>query len=277
MRIYRHTDDVPSVAARAVVCGSFDGLHLGHRALLRRAVESFSQTAVVVDERSVALPRLASRRRVVTACNEAGAEEVLLLNGARQLDDVLHRLEPRAVVAGAGEAIPDALRGTPGFVEVEPVLLDGQVVCSSLLRKSVEAGDLDTAGAMLSHPYSVDGRVVHGFHRGASIGVPTANLRVRDLQLPPDGVYAVSVNRGLPSGLPGWGVANLGRNPTFGNEERSLETNIFDFDGDLYGAYLEVGFVRRLRGEKKFQGLDELVAQIHRDIEVAREIRRDYE
>jgi riboflavin kinase/FMN adenylyltransferase len=144
-------------------------------------------------------------------------------------------------------------------------------MASQALKEAVEAGDLATARDLCGAPYAVEGEVVHGFHRGASIGVPTANLRVRGMVLPPDGVYAVCVS-GECSGV---GVANLGRNPTFGNDERSLETHIFDFEGDLYGKRISVGFVRRLRGERKFDGVDELVAQIRRDIDAARAVHAE--
>jgi riboflavin kinase/FMN adenylyltransferase len=150
-------------------------------------------------------------------------------------------------------------------------LADGRPVTSARLREAVAAGDVRAAAAMIGEPYVVDGRVVHGYHRGATIGVPTANLRVQTLQLPPDGVYAVTARTGEFAGV---GVANLGTNPTFGNEARSLETNLFDFQGDLYGARLEVGFVERLRGEIEFDGVDSLVAQIRRDIDDARAIHQ---
>lgn len=172
------------------------------------------------------------------------------------------------VLTYAGETTLVDLTGVAGLDPLPAVEVDGVAVSSHALRQAVVAGDLRKASAMLSRPYSVAGRVVHGFHRGASIGVPTANLRVRGIVLPPDGVYAVEVD----GGDLGVGVANLGRNPTFGNHERSLETNIFDLDADLYGRRIEIGFVARLRGEQKFDRVEDLAAQIRRDIAAARRI-----
>jgi riboflavin kinase/FMN adenylyltransferase len=180
---------------------------------------------------------------------------------------LIRSLGVRSVVAGAGESVPTSLRSDGSLEEIPPVAVGGEPVSAARLRAAVVAGDLGAATMMLSAPYAVEGRVVHGFHRGATIGVPTANLRVRGWQLPPDGVYAVTATTG---GFVGSGVANLGTNPTFGGGVRSLETNIFDFDGDLYGARLEVGFAARLRGERKFANVDELVSQIRRDITAAR-------
>jgi riboflavin kinase/FMN adenylyltransferase len=114
---------------------------------------------------------------------------------------------------------------------------------------------------------TIGGRVVHGFHRGAPLGIPTANLRVRGVHLPPDGVYAVRARcRGE------WcdGVANIGFNPTFGNRVRSVETHVLDFSGDLYGTWLEIGFIARLRGEQRFPDVQALLAQIRVDIAAAR-------
>jgi riboflavin kinase/FMN adenylyltransferase len=113
---------------------------------------------------------------------------------------------------------------------------------------------------------------VHGHHRGRGLGFPTANLRVANMVLPPDGVYAVWTQR--RSGSRG-GVANLGRNPTFGNTARSLEVHLFDLDEDLYGQRVEVGFVRRLRGETRFASVDALAAQIAQDAAAARRALRD--
>ena len=108
---------------------------------------------------------------------------------------------------------------------------------------------------------------MHGFHRGGPLGIPTANLRVKGIQLPPDGVYAVRAHVG---GASLNGVANIGFNPTFGNRVRSVETHLLDFDGDLYGQRLEIAFVARLRGEQKFPDVQALLAQIRSDIAAAR-------
>ncbi len=273
MRVYRHLGDVPEGSGQLVAYGAFDGLHIGHQRLIAQTGEAGGAWVVLAP---CAAPRLSSRRRVLEALRDApitgvvfGGEGVLtqlcLRLGAHRLfvDSDCSISEP----AGAGLDL--------SYVSGE---VGGELVTVNRLRGAVAAGALDLAATLLGCPYAVDGRVVHGFHRGASIGVPTANLRVGDLELPPEGVYAVRVRATVAGGVfDGFGVSNLGRNPTFGNHERSLETHIFDLDADLYGKRLDVAFLQRLRDEQKFEGVEALVAQIHRDIEAAREVQRAYE
>ncbi len=275
MRVVRHLGDLPPPAAQRVIAYStFDGMHLGHQHLLAVLGDLPSPAAdrwAVVDETDTALPRLSSRRRLWSALRAAGAAgAVHLRRTAGDVEALLPALGAETVLIAAAEetALAAAWRRLAG---VEEVKYPGQMVSCARLRVAIRQADLAAARAMLGRDYAVEGRVVHGFHRGASIGVPTANLRVRDLQLPPDGVYAVRT-----SSVAGelFGVANLGRNPTFGNDERSLETHLFDFSGDLYGRRLEVAFVERVRDERKFDGVDALVAQIRRDIEAARAVER---
>ena len=121
---------------------------------------------------------------------------------------------------------------------------------SSAIRSLLSAGDLDGATALLSRPYTVSGRVQQGFRRGRTIGFPTANLRPRADLLLPNGVYAVRIEMGQQTRLAG--VANVGVNPTFGHNARTVEAHIFDFSADIYGQRLRVGFVARLRGERNF-------------------------
>lgn len=152
---------------------------------------------------------------------------------------------------------------------VGPIRIDGHDVSSSAVRRAVAAGDVSLAAALLGRPHRLGGRVVHGRQRGASIGFPTANVRVRAGMSPPDGVYAVRVQH-----REAWynGVVNIGTNPTFGDAPRTLEAHLFDFDGDVYGEWLSVSFIARLRGEIMFPSVETLVAQIACDAEQARTI-----
>jgi len=275
VRIYRHIGEVPAAVGRVCACSNFEGLHLGHGQLLAELERRAGGAGwVVFDTRATpaAIGRLSSRRKCFEAFRDAGVEAVVVAPSG-DLRRALAAVGSDTVLAYAGETTAVDLAGVAGLEPLPAVEVDGVTVSSQALRQAVTAGDLPMASAMSSRPYSVAGRVVHGFHRGASIGVPTANLRVRGMVLPPDGVYAVEVD----GGDLGVGVANLGRNPTFGNHERSLETNIFDLDADLYGRRIEVGFVARLRGEKKFASIDELAAQIRRDIAAARRIHSGHE
>lgn len=159
-----------------------------------------------------------------------------------------------------------------GVYGVSAVQVSGEVVSSTLIREAVRAGDLSRARRFLGRDYSVFGKVVAGNQLGRQIGFPTANVAVENEELPPNGVYVVSVQI-TGSKLPSIkGVANLGLRPTVnaGAAERVLEVHLLDFDGDLYGNEMEVAFIEMLRPEQKFAGLEELKAQIAKDVLMAR-------
>jgi riboflavin kinase/FMN adenylyltransferase len=147
----------------------------------------------------------------------------------------------------------------------------GDAVSSTRLRRALgEDGNVEDAAAMMARVHETTGLVVQGDQRGREIGFPTANLEVVPLQLPKDGVYAVVARVLDETGAPLLhGVANLGNRPTF-EAGRSLEVHLFGFDGDLYGKRMRIGFVARLRGESKFDGLEGLRRQIDRDCDEAK-------
>jgi riboflavin kinase / FMN adenylyltransferase len=164
-----------------------------------------------------------------------------------------------------------------GVEVVGPVRVDRQEVSSSLVRRAVAAGNMPLATALLGHPHTLDGRVVVGKRRGAALGFPTANVHTGTVLHPPDGVYAVRVaiddcraQRDAVTTVALDGVANIGRNPTFGENARTLEAYLFDFAGDLYRRRVRVAFIERLREEVAFAGVDALVEQIRRDVDDAR-------
>jgi riboflavin kinase/FMN adenylyltransferase len=163
------------------------------------------------------------------------------------------------------------LAPTYGFAAeiVGPIKTDGQEVSSTTVRTLLSAGDMPAVTRFLGRRYTVSGRVIRGFQRGRTIGFPTANLPPRADLLLPNGVYAVRVDIDKQE-VPG--VANIGLNPTFGVNKRTLEVHLFNFSGDLYGRRLSVGFVERLRGEQKFPSVEELVKQIQKDADRARAI-----
>ena len=253
---------------RIVAVGRFDGVHRGHQRLLERqrelADQGRAEAIVALSESSGAA--LTSVRQRLARFEESGIDGVVLLGrrDPKGIGEIVERLEARVLVAAVAE--PDAGCAVD---QVEPLVVDGVTLTSAVVREAVTRGELERAARALGRLHAVEGRVVHGFHRGASLGIPTANLRVTEFALPPDGVYAV---RARVRGRAIDGVANIGRNPTFGNRQRSVETHLFDVTEDLYGARLEVGFVGHLRGERKFPGVEALVAQIRADIAAAREL-----
>jgi riboflavin kinase/FMN adenylyltransferase len=154
-------------------------------------------------------------------------------------------------------------------VDTPSVLVNGRRVSSTWVRKTLATGDLAGAARLLGRPYSVCGRVVHGAKRGRMLGFPTANILMRRKNTPVQGVFAVTMSGIGERPLPG--VANVGIRPTVaGGRTVLLETYLLDFSGDLYGKQVEIVFHRKLRNEKRFDGLIELRAQIERDVETAR-------
>ncbi|ADU51137.1 FMN adenylyltransferase; riboflavin kinase [Thermaerobacter marianensis DSM 12885] len=286
-----------------VAVGTFDGVHRGHQALLRGAVAAaHAQQAVAValtfdphplavlapDRVPLLLGTLEDRLALFAA---AGIDRALVMRFDRHLAQtsaedfargvLAERLQARAVFVGYNFRFGRGGAGTPEDLErwgsrwgfwthvVPPVRVGNQVVSSSRVRALLEAGQVEAAAEALGRLYSVAGRVVRGEGRGAGLGFPTANLELAaNLVLPAPGVYAVWVRHG-DALRPG--VANLGRRPTFGGGELRLEVHLLDGAADLYGQVLRVGFARRLREERRFAGPEELVSQIRRDVEAARD------
>jgi riboflavin kinase/FMN adenylyltransferase len=269
MRVIRHVAEAQrAVRPRVVAAGEFDGVHRGHQLLLARVVECaravHGESVALVARRGAGAPRVLDRRAQLELLRATGLD-VLVFAPAAQLAAAVGRVGAMVCVS----ARPGA--GVPPGVRLEPVTrlaADGVPISAAAIRAALARGDLTAARAMLGRDPSVGGRVVHGFHRGAPLGIPTANLRLRDIQLPPDGVYAV---RARVAGTVLRGVANVGFNPTFGNQIRTVETHLLDFSGDLYRQRLEVAFAVRLRDERKFPDVPALVAQIHADIAAGRQ------
>ncbi len=306
MRVVRHLRPGERPFRSPVVAlGNFDGLHLGHRAIVRHTVEearalggdavvfTFWPHPVAVLAPHRAPPMLTSLGRRLALLRELGVAGVVVQRFTRAFAALTpEEFVRRLLVEGLGAAVAVVgynmtfgrdragtsdrlveLGGEHGFVVdvVRSVSLRGDQVSSSAVRRLIAAGDLETARRLLGRPHTLFGRVRPGDRRGAAIGFPTANLRPRGGMLPPEGVYAVRVGIDAePPRRPA--IANLGSNPTFGPVPRRLETHIFDFRGELYGRRIAVAFEKRLRGEQRFPSGEALAAQIHADAELARRI-----
>jgi riboflavin kinase/FMN adenylyltransferase len=286
MIVVRNIASLRATRDRWVVSlGRFDGVHLGHQAVIARLAElarSEAASPLVVnflDGHPAALGSLRQRMDQLAAldvaalCIQRRPGHTRMDVQLQEIVAALHRdLDGLTFVTGASDApaLVSAAQAHRAHVEAVPVVaVDGDPVSSDAIRARIAVGDLAQAERMLGRAYTVAGRVVHGLHRGRTLGFPTANLRVRGLQLPPDGVYAVRFRAGTRVHD---GVANLGLNPTFADVERSLETHLFDFDGDLYGRHAEVTFVAHLRGERKFSGIEALVEQVGIDCAEAKRL-----
>lgn len=271
MRVIRHVALTgPAARPRVVGAGGFDGVHRGHQQVLARVVERAAaiggESVAVVTRGPGGAPRLIDLRQQLELLRAAGVDQVLFVP-AGEVGAAVDRLGAALRVAAQGSGATAPAGGT--LDEVAAVEVGGVRITAAAIGVVLSRGDLEAARAMLGRDPGVGGRVVHGFHRGAALGIPTANLRVRGIQLPPDGVYAV---RARIAGTSLRGVANVGFNPTFGNQTRSVETHLLDFAGDLYGGRLEIAFVARLRGERKFPDVPTLLTQIRADIAAARRL-----
>ena len=309
MRTSFDTRDLqPSSGGSVVSVGVFDGVHLGHRAILAANLELArklgAEPTVVTFRRHPKSLLLGRAPRTLTTLEHrlelfqrAGIEHAVALTFDQSLSELsaedfgtrylVEGLGAKALVLGFDSKFGHGRRGTPELMrtlgyEVEVVgrvELLGRAVSSTAIREAVELGDLGSAESMLGRPVSVIGHVVHGDARGRTIGFPTANLDLHHELHPPVGVYACRVRLlgeradELVSPELRNAVANIGFRPTVEDEQPAaprVEVHLFDFEGDLYGRRLELSFVKRLRGERRFDGLEALVAQIKLDCEEAR-------
>ncbi len=294
----------------ALAIGVFDGVHLGHQEVIRAAMdftEKHGGTTVVMTFdphplkvlRPEAAPRLlCSTRHKLRILAGLGVSHALVC----PFDEAFARTDAETFVGRLAEACrPLGFisvgytwsfgKGRGGNIHhlmelgqahgfgvygVPEVKVDGVVVSSTLVREAVRGGGFARARELLGRDYTVLGEVVPGRRLGSTIGFPTANVAVENEELPPNGVYAVSVRwlggGGIaPPEMPLPGVANLGVRPTVEDQgERLLEVHLLDFMGDCYGAQFEVAFVAKLRDEQKFSGLEALKEQIARDASAAR-------
>jgi riboflavin kinase / FMN adenylyltransferase len=295
----------PDDATRtAVTIGVYDGVHVGHRHVLQRLCETATarglRSAVVtfdphpasivaperapllltsVERRLELLAELGIDRCVVVGFDESVATEPPASFVERVLVGELHAA---VVVVGedfrfghdrAGDvALLRAVAGSGGF-DVEPVALDGvggEPISSSRIRALLAVGDVAGAEELLGRPHELEGTVVRGDGRGRALGYPTANLAVdADLVIPAIGIYAGTWTR--PTGASAIAAISVGRRPTFYEDgELLVEAYLCDVDADLYGERSRLEFVERLRGEQKFDSVDDLVAQITRDVDASR-------
>jgi riboflavin kinase/FMN adenylyltransferase len=288
--------------------GNYDGLHLGHQAMLRTVrqhAERLSVPAAVMcfepspleflnrSKPNAVMPaRLSRFREKFHNLATYGVDRMVCLRfDARMqavtpqmfVEDILVRgLGVHWVVVGHDFRFAHARQGNTtilrelgqqfgfGVDEVAPHLVDGVRVSSSLVREALAAGDLTRATQLLGRPYRMFGKVVRGKQLGRTLGFPTANLRLHRRIIPMMGIYAVRVSGdGLHNAA---GVASLGTRPTVDGGEPLLEAHVFDYRGDLYGKNLHVDFIARLRDELKFPNLDALVEQMNIDAQQAREM-----
>jgi riboflavin kinase/FMN adenylyltransferase len=304
MLVFRQFDDPAlSLDASVVTVGNFDGIHLGHQALVSQTVQEAQrrQVASVVvtfepHPRKVLVPSQALRLILTTTdklelLQNLGVDLVINQRfdasfagvGAEEFVRrfMVGRLRAKKILVGRDLRFG---HGREGNVEqlvkwaaqlpfevsiVEPILVDGVRVSSSRIRELIEDGRVDEAQALLGRYHFISGTVIEGNRRGREIGFPTANIAAETEVLPSDGIYATLFH---VDGVWWPSASSIGVNPTFGEGTHTLETHILDFDRDIYGKAIKLAFVKRIRNERKFVDVPSLVSQIEDDVELTRSI-----
>lgn len=305
MRLIRHLSDLTATDLKngsAVTVGAFDGLHLGHEQLLsqvRNAAQERNLASLVMSFEPTPAEYFASDRPPARLMRFREKFEALADHGinyfycprfSAQMRDIstqdfirrilLHGLRMRHIVVGddfhfarrrAG-SVADLQRNAQlldyAVAQQSSIVVDGIRVSSTAIREALWGGDMLRAAALLGRPYRMSGVVVEGRKLGRKLGYPTANVDLRRRQSAVMGIFAVRVV-GLTE-QPLDAVASVGTRPTFDGVKPLLEVHIFDFDREIYGEYVHVDFIARLRSEEKYQEVDELVAQMHRDADNAK-------
>jgi riboflavin kinase/FMN adenylyltransferase len=304
MEIFRHIEDRRLRLTRSIVTmGNFDGLHLGHQCLVRNAVEDAHRLGipsavltfephplkVLAPERAPKL--ILAHKDKMQLLQSFGIDIVVIQTfdtsfaslqpGAFVRKFLIDRLHVEKIWVGRDFRFGQGRKGTIsdlvgwgaelGFKvgAVDPILVGGVRVSSSRIRQLVEEGSVDEVERMLGRYHFISGKVVTGHQRGRGLGFPTANISTRTEVIPLDGIYATIVEIGAERCL---SVSNIGVNPTFGTGPRTVESFILDFDHDIYGEPLKLYFVKRIRAEKQFAAVEQLVVQMRDDVKSARAI-----
>lgn len=288
----------------AISIGNFDGVHLGHKAVLDQLAERAAALGVPAlvmlfepqpaeffapDKAPARLTRLREKLRALDVdavdqvlCVRFDAAFAAITAESFVRDVVYGRLDARHVMVGDDFRFGRGRAGDFAFLKAQgealgfevsrqaTFSLDGERVSSTRVRRALQTGDLGLASRLLGYHYCMYGRVAHGDKRGRTIGFPTANVHLHRLKVPLSGVFAVRLAGAGPEPLPG--VANVGHRPTVrgGEPMPLLEVHLFDFEGDIYGRHVRIDFLKRLRDERRFESFEALKAQIHNDATAAR-------
>ncbi|HSW57993.1 MAG TPA: bifunctional riboflavin kinase/FAD synthetase [Dehalococcoidales bacterium] len=289
-----------------VTIGVFDGVHLGHRYLIYKLKELAGQQSLC----TVALtfnthpqeilnpvsqpPLLTDAVEKAALLQKEGLNGVIVLTftpelsrlSSRQFVDLLRsKLRMKGLVIGPDFALGRGAEGNIpalrkmgrelGFsvTVIPPVKMNGEIISSTVIRQAMADGNMEKVRRLMGRPFSLRGKVIKGYGRGSGLGFPTVNLSILPGKaMPPDGVYATFAQTRDKTYH---SVTNIGVNPTFGNQERTVEAYLLDFRDNLYEQEVKINFIHKLRHEIKFAGPDELVKQIYKDIKEAREVLRN--
>jgi len=302
MIVFKSLDEVNIKEKTAVAMGNFDGMHIGHQALVRMMVQGAARGGLksavftFTNNPKKVLYKDSAIKSILSLDDKAGFIEAQGVDYLLSVtfDDNTRYLAPKEYIqkflleglnmeaaycgfdyrfgkcAEGDAAMLMAIGGTLGFnvLVLEPCTVDGKVVSSSLIREYISAGDMERCRAFLGRNYKTSGEVVAGNRLGRTIGFPTLNILIdEDMLTPADGVYVTVCQIGDSRHC---SITNVGIRPTVGDGKKSIETHLFDVDGDLYGRRISVEFLKMIRKECRFDTLDALAFQIRRDCEIAR-------
>jgi riboflavin kinase/FMN adenylyltransferase len=307
MQIYRHIGDLnPTLQGSVVTLGNFDGIHLGHQALIGGAVAEAKRLGVpaavltfephplkvLAPERAPKM--LLAHKDKMQLLQHLGVEMVVVqhfdlsfakISAEEFVRDLLvGRLKAKKILVGRDLRFGQGRKGSVddlvhwgsnlGFEVgvVEPILVHGARVSSSQIRQLIDDGRVEDVEPMLGRYHFLSGRVTGGHRRGRDLGFPTANISTRTEVLPLDGIYATLFHLGERRFL---SASSVGLNPTFGAGPRTIESFILNFDNDIYGEAVKLSFVKRIRDEMKFTSVEALIARIRADVECAQTVLRE--
>lgn len=298
MDVFHSFQEVAHMERAVVALGTFDGVHLGHQKVMRTAMEkaaSLGKKAVVVTfsahPLSILCPekepaRLATVEQKIEYIAQVGIDGLVILTMSKEFlaespeffcEQLVSYINPSAIVVGSNFTYGAKAAGNTDTLQAYmaakqiPVfaltLLErpgrATPISSTVIRRLVQMGHMETTTALLGRPFALLGKVVTGDKRGRTIGFPTANMLIpADMAVPPDGVYVTVASWDNERHM---AMTNIGNNPTFTNQYRRMETHVLDWHGDIYGKTLTIQFLKQLRKEKSFAAVEELIEKMHGD------------
>ena len=302
MQVHHLPGPLPVFNKAVITIGTFDGVHSGHCQILQQlkaeARAIGGETVIITFEphprkllgkQPAEIKLINTPQEKITLLAQQGIDHLVVVPFTREFANqsareyvenfLVERFHPHTIIIGydhqfghnreGNYLLLEALKDEYGFEvkEISEQVIDNVIISSTKVRQSITEGNIDEANLFLGYPYFFEGTVVEGNRLGRTIGFPTANIEISTPEklVPGDGVYAVTVSLLSKEDLLYSGMMNIGIRPTIGGTKRVIEVNIFDFDADIYGCVLRVFIHRRLRGEVKFNGLEELKEQLNRD------------
>lgn len=299
MKTYHHIDDFTPVKNAVVTIGTFDGVHHGHRKIISRIKELadacggetviltfFPHPRMILHPEDDSIKLINAINEKAALLEQLGVDHLIITPFSRDFsnqsaedyirDVLVNKIGTKKIVIGYDHrfgkdrrgGLNDLLRLSPvyGFevIEIPEQDINEVAVSSTRIREALLAGNIELANQYLGYPFFITGKVIRGDQIGRQIGYPTANIHVEERYklIPADGIFAVKVQQG---GQEYKGMAYIGSRPTINGMTRNIEVNLFDFDKEIYGETIRMEFLHYIRGDAKFNGLDELKAQIARD------------